>query len=191
MKVWIYLDKRQQGPYELEELADIAGFNENTRVWFEGLPKWYPAGTLDQLRPLFDGTITRGEHTAEAVADSSSEADTTSTPEQSSVEATGTDTPRVAAPVNRYAPGYVPQRNASMPSEPCPPSYLGWSVFLLVCCCSPLSLAAVAASIFVTSYYSSGRLDQAKKASEVAAWLVMISFALGLIPLMIMSSMFG
>ena len=58
MKIWIYVDGRQQGPFELEELLDKP-VTESTKVWFEGLPKWYPAGYLDELRPLFDGSLAR------------------------------------------------------------------------------------------------------------------------------------
>lgn len=199
MKVWIYLDKRQQGPFEPEELVGMPGFDQNTRVWFEGLPKWYPAGSLEQLRPLFDGTYragqpfesSEGEHNAARPDEGNALGSEGGSGHES--EVSSHDAPYAATQPtkpNRYAPGYVPDKS-ERPSEPCPPTYLGWSVFLLVCCCSPISLAAVAASIFVSSYYSNGRIEQARKASEVAAWLVMISFALGIIPLVLMSALFN
>lgn len=56
MKIWIYTDGCQQGPFTLEELLDKPVTPE-TKVWFAGLPKWYPAGTLEELRPLFDGSL--------------------------------------------------------------------------------------------------------------------------------------
>ena len=34
-------------------------------------------------------------------------------------------------------------------------------------------------------------VEKARKASEIACWLVMISFALGIIPVMLMSSFYG
>ncbi len=80
-------------------------------------------------------------------------------------------------------------RRPQQPGEPCPPTYLGWSVFLMICCCSPVSLGALAASICVSSYYGRGDLDKARKASEWAAWLIMISFALGMIPSMMLSAL--
>ena len=49
MKIWVYLDGRQQGPYELEELFDLP-VDENTKVWFDGLPRWCAAGEIEELR---------------------------------------------------------------------------------------------------------------------------------------------
>lgn len=180
MKVWIYLDGTQQGPFEMEDLKSKPGFDENTRVWFEGLPKWYPAGSLEQLKPLFE----------------SSECDVNNVEEHDAV-APETPAPQLSEPakqaepsVDPYAPGRMYRRPAQ-PGVPCPPTYIGWSVFLLICCCSPVSLAALAASICVSTFYGHGNIDKAKKASEWAAWLVMISFALGMIPMMIVSALMG
>ena len=174
MKVWVYLDGRQQGPFEFEQLLDMP-VDQDTKVWFEGLDKWYPAGTLEQMRPLFDGSLT-------SVRNAHTEPETETAREVTEVieiaEQPAGATAAAAAALHRQ------------PDEPCPPTYLGWSIFLLICCCSPLSLAAVIASICSSSYYGRGRLDSARKASEVAAWLVMISIALGLIPVILMSCLF-
>ncbi|MBD5174902.1 MAG: DUF4339 domain-containing protein [Bacteroidales bacterium] len=174
MKVWVYLDGRQQGPFEFEQLLDMP-VDQDTKVWFEGLDKWYPAGTLEQMRPLFDGSLT-------SVRNAHTEPETETAREVTEVieiaEQPAGATAAAAAALHRQ------------PDEPCPPTYLGWSIFLLICCCSPLSLAAVIASICTSSYYGRGRLDSARKASEVAAWLVMISIALGLIPVILMSCLF-
>lgn len=186
MKIWIYLNGRQEGPYSLEELLDKP-VDENTKVWFEGLPKWYPAGALEQMRPLFDGTLTR----------TGAQAETDEVTEETELHTVGDAEPEVTqtvveeireAPQSRFAPGmrYVPR---SRPDKPCPPTYLGWTIFLTICCCSPVSVAGLVASIFVTSNYNNGRLDKARKASEVAAWLVMIAIALGMIPAMLMLSL--
>lgn len=70
--------------------------------------------------------------------------------------------------------------------EPCPSTYIGWSIFLTICCCSPLTLGALIASIFVTVFYNRGKIKKSKKASEIAAWLIMISIALGFFPLILM-----
>ena len=148
MKIWVYLDGRQQGPYELEELFDLP-VDENTKVWFDGLPRWCAAGEIEELRCLFDSN----------------------------------------SPVP-YTPGRrTPHRE--LPEEPCPSTYLGWSIALTICCCSPLSLGALVASICVTSFYQGGNVEKARKASEVAAWLIMIAIALGFFPVMLMSSIFG
>lgn len=175
MKVWVYLDDRQQGPFEIEELKTMPGFNENTRVWFEGLPKWYPAGSLDELRPLFSAD----EADAQAAAE----------PQESPAEVAEHIEAQAENTASRFAPGQI--YTASRPlDKPCPPTYIGWSIFLLICCCSPVSAASLIASICVSTFYNRGDMDKARKASEVAAWLVMVAFALGILPVMLMSAMF-
>jgi len=92
MKVWVYLDGRQQGPFEFEQLLDLP-VDENTKVWYEGLPRWCAAGELAEMRPLFDGSMlaSRSEEpqsdaeTAVEQADSDAEAGC-ATAEESAVE---------------------------------------------------------------------------------------------------------
>lgn len=174
MKVWVYLDGRQQGPFEFEQLFDMP-VDRDTKVWFEGLDKWYPAGELEQMRPLFEGRI-QAENTGEEPVEREPE---------TVGEIIGVAEPQVATAAAAVTTDY---RRSQQPDEPCPPTYLGWSIFLLICCCSPISLAAVIASICTSSFYGNGRVDRARKASEVAAWLIMLAFALGLIPVMMMSA---
>ena len=205
MIVWVFLNGQQQGPFTMEELLDMP-VDENTKVWFEGLPKWYPAGCLNEMKPLFDGSlaarVAASGHAAPAAADSHAPTDASrfeasevreaeeATEVAEKVAAEEGREVAEAAPQPRYAPGrrYVA---AAHPDEPCPPTYLGWTVFLTICCCSPVSIAGLIASICVTSYYNGGKLDRARKASEVTAWLVMIAIALGMIPVMLMSALFG
>lgn len=203
MKIWIYLDGRQQGPFELEELLDMPGMDENTKVWFEGLARWYPAGTLDEMRPLFDGSLAGARAEAPAADDhTESPADFVAsqveenlqqeqTQERHDEDAVLDDMAANVAeePARQYAPGQIYVRKR--PDGPCPPTYLGWSIFLTVCCCSPVSLAALISSICTSSFFMRGDKAKARKASEVTAWLIMVAFALGLLPVMFMSAFMG
>lgn len=212
MKIWIYVDGRQQGPFTLEQLLDQP-VDENTKVWYEGLPKWYPAGYLDELKPLFDGSLARrvaeekaNPSTDAAVRDDSSDAVTTEADEEEVIiteddrrpfdEGEERETLRENIPGGICAPaGYGTQSPADgaagVPTEKCPPTYIGWSVFLAFCCCSPVSVAALAASVCVSVFHNRHQAARARKASEIAVWLVMISFALGMIPVVLMSAFFG
>jgi len=187
MKVWIYLEGKQQGPFEMEDLKSKPGFDKNTRVWFEGLPKWYSAGSLEQLKPLFEDSVCDGNNAEASVENVEEHED----------EAADIQVTPLSEPAGQAEPSYAPYapgrmyRSPIQPGEPCPPTYIGWSVFLLICCCSPVSLAALAASICVSTFYGRGNVVKAKKASEWAAWLVMISLALGMIPMMIVSALMG
>ncbi len=166
----------------MEELLDKP-VDENTKVWFEGLPKWYPAGTLDEMKPLFDGSLSTERSETAASEVSPEERETTAEP-TAEAAAVASEAPK------RFAPGriYVPRQQ---PGEPCPPTYLGWTIFLTICCCSPVSLASLIASICVSSYYNSGRVEHARKASDVTAWLIMVAVALGFLPVMLMSIISG
>ena len=212
MKIWIYVDGRQQGPFTLEQLLDQP-VDENTKVWYEGLPKWYPAGYLDELKPLFDGSLARrlAQEQANPSADAavrgdSADAVRTEADDEEVIIAEDDCQPsagyddREARQENAAggicAPaGYGMQSpadgSAGMTEEKCPPTYIGWSVFLAFCCCSPVSVAALAASVFVSVFHNRHQAARARKASEIAVWLVMISFALGMIPVVLMSAFFG
>ncbi len=192
MKVWVYLDGRQQGPFEFEQLLDLP-VDENTKVWYEGLPRWCAAGELAEMRPLFDGSLLASRSvepqpdadTSAAGQAASDAGEGSATAEEPAVE----EQLRAEADDNPYAPGRRMKRR-ELPSEPCPSTYIGLSIFLAICCCSPLSIGALAASICTTSFYQSGNMAKARKASEWAAWLIMISIALGFLPVMLLSSVF-
>lgn len=205
MKIWVYLDGRQQGPFELEQLFDLP-VDENTKVWFDGLPRWCAAGEIEDLRCLFDGSRSADETKTETDTPAGKEAETEAEIEADNLAAEieagepgevvepafDLEHSRQAEPqpASPYAPGRrKPHRE--LPDEPCPGTYLGWSIALAICCCSPLSIGALVASICVTSFYQNGNVDKAKKASEVAAWLIMISIALGFFPVMFLSTLFG
>ena len=194
MKVWIYVDGRQQGPFDFEQLAGMPGVTPSTKVWFEGLPKWYPAGSLDQMRPLFDGSMTpagMGQENSELAENSecSEESQPSQCPEPPAEAFRQPFQPEPQQPLQPFRP--ATQQPAAAMRPPCPPTYLAWSVILVVCCCSPVSMAALAASIMVSTYYSKQNYERAAKASEWAAWLVMISLALGMVPCMLMSMLYA
>lgn len=50
MKIWIYLNGLQQGPYTLDQLR-LLSLDPSTPVWYDGLPQWQPA----HLAPLTAG----------------------------------------------------------------------------------------------------------------------------------------
>lgn len=202
MKVWIYLDNRQQGPFELEDLVNKPGLTPDTLAWYEGLPKWQRIDTLPQVyAAIFDNQrgyvatpveVSDTEiYNQESPTDIDSEAAEAREEEIVSNAITTSDSATQATdPTNgnvHYNPGANSDEANAEPVEACPPSYIGWSVFALICCCSPISLAALIASLWVSTAYSRGDIKTAKKASDWAAWLIMIAFALGFIPVAIMS----
>jgi len=199
MKIWIYVDGRQEGPYELEQLLNKPVTPE-TKVWYEGLPKWYTAGYIDELRPLFDGSLA-----AKVAAESNSENAVTEEQDEpelrqqdestheSDLEQTAEAVQQSVADYFKPASQQNPTQNSaaeiSAKAPECPPTYIGWSIFLLICCCSPFSIGALVAAICVSSFYNKGEYDKARRASDWAAWLIMISIALGFLPGMLWQSL--
>ncbi len=52
MKIWIYLNGMQQGPYDFNQLSQMP-LTEQTPVWYDGLPQWTPAGQAPATASLF------------------------------------------------------------------------------------------------------------------------------------------
>lgn len=63
MKIWVYLNGIQQGPYSLEN-ARLLPLEPSTPVWYDGLPKWITAAEAPMLADMFSG------ETPQHVADS-------------------------------------------------------------------------------------------------------------------------
>lgn len=156
MKIWIYKDGAQAGPYSLEELADL-GITRSTKVWCSGMPRWCEAETLPELAFLFQ---TEGA---------------TPPPAPTPVYVAAETTPQFVGGDSR--PQEVP---------PCPPSHLVWSIVLTLLCCSPFAIAAIVTGMMSASRYAAGSYSAARRLSEATEWLIMLSLALGALPSMLM-----
>nr|AFK10675.1 interferon induced protein 2 [Callorhinchus milii] len=64
-------------------------------------------------------------------------------------------------------------------------SYLGWSIFNLLCCCFPLGIAAVIYSCQAQSSANMGSMENARSASETAKKLNIAATVIGIIILVI------
>lgn len=158
MNYWIARNKERTGPFRRDELLD-AGLTEDTLVWREGLPTWTRAGSLEELKGLFDGSIS--EDTTPKV-----------TP------------PSYASP--DYSPQRKPfaptaQPTAQIPEKPT--SYVGWSIAAIICCCMIPAIVALVFGMKVGSRYDSGDYAGAEKASETAELWLIISIVAGLVAL--------
>ncbi|MBK5270701.1 MAG: DUF4339 domain-containing protein, partial [Bacteroidia bacterium] len=54
-KYYLHDGIAQQGPFDLEELKG-KNITVNTNVWFDPMPGWKPAGTIDELKSIFNPT---------------------------------------------------------------------------------------------------------------------------------------
>ena len=153
MKIWVILNGVQQGPYNEAQLPELP-LTPDTPVWYDGLPQWTPAAAAPATAPRFsDG------------------ADDDATPEA----ATPSSEPQTRAQ-RQPSPAPTPQID-----EPCPKTFLAWSIVLTICCCTPVSVAAIFTSAFVSRNYRNGDLRAAQRMSEVTEWLVIIAIVMGII----------
>mgnify|MGYP002750494885 FL=1 len=52
MKIWIYNNGQQQGPYTYDQFAAL-GVDGSTPVWYDGLPQWTRADLAPLTAPLY------------------------------------------------------------------------------------------------------------------------------------------
>lgn len=62
-----------------------------------------------------------------------------------------------------------------------PPTYLGWSIAMTVCCCLPAGVIGIIYSSMVSQRWMRGDVSGAVKASEYAQWCIILAFVLGLV----------
>ena len=158
MKIWVFLNDIQQGPYSLEEFAQLP-VTPSTPVWYEGLERWMPAGEAPATAAFF-GAETATETGSEAAPDT---AGLTIAPE-----------------VARREEGRLSLNDVDDKNNPCPPTFIGWSIFILICCFPIGGILGLIFSNMVGSAYRAGNYRSAARMSEAAEWTIMISIVIGL-----------
>jgi hypothetical protein len=48
MKIWVYINGEQRGPFTLDQLTNM-DINPDTPVWHEGMTEWLPASEVPQV----------------------------------------------------------------------------------------------------------------------------------------------
>lgn len=174
MKYWIYRDGLQRGPYTIEELADM-NLQPDTPVWYEGLDNWITAAESPGLAPLLATRRDDGNdrpHDVDFVDLSDNHA--AETPDSGA---------RLQQSAVRQPTEQTSQSAAQMPQGKCPPTYLALSIIATICCCLPLGIASIFFSGKVKPKWQLGDEAGARKASETAEILIILSITLSLLSL--------
>lgn len=168
MKIWIYLNGIQQGPYTVDQLR-LLPLTADTPVWYEGLAAWTPAAQAAAIAAWFRG------------GDVSQSAPETEQPEPMVVTVDIDTKPladEAAAPAAQ--PPIAPQ---VAEIEKRPPTYIAWCILLTVLCCSPFAIAGIITGAMSSSRYSAGQYASARKLSEATEWMVILAIVFAIIGL--------
>ncbi len=158
-KYWIIVDGKPTGPFTAEDLRMRRDFTAELPVWTNSLPDWTTAGSVPELAALLTD---EEEEPAEEVADY--------------IEVT-----EEAAPQPQPAQSAWVNTASIRRPEYKPDNYLGWNVAMTLCCCMPMGVIGIFYSAKVNSRWQQGDKEGAAKASEKAAWCLILSFVLGLV----------
>ncbi len=181
MKIyWIIVNGQPRGPFTPEEIAELGVVSPSLKVWHKGLPEWVTITEVPELASLLpedaatvDPVVSEAEEVTavEVEAEASAEAEPQPQPQQTYASASW-----------GAAPSPTPSQQSSVSAaEPMPQTYLPWNVLATVCCCLPAGIIGIIFSARVSKKYNEGDIEGARRASEGAAWCLMISIVLGLV----------
>lgn len=154
MKIWVYLNGIQQGPYTIEEISRLP-LTPSTPVWHEGLPQWMPANEAPETAGLFSDEASGSQ------TETRSDSEIHLSPAQ----------PTYQASLNDRRPADAP---------PAPPTFIGWSIFVLLCCFPIGGIVGIIFSVMSGNAYRSGDYQKATRMSEYAEWVIILSIVIGL-----------
>ena len=195
MEYWTIIDDRHAGPFTADELISM-GITPDTPVWTSGLPDWVEAHEIAELRAAIElrDQVAAPQEPA-APTDPQPIIDSQPVERQQPVvepePAYQAPQPQYPAPHHPEQPRWEWQQPASVPDEPCPPAYLAWSIIVTILCCQVLGIVAIICSAQTKQAYNRGNLAKAKKMSEWAQWMIIISIVLGLLALPVQLAFMG
>lgn len=200
MEYWTIIDDRHAGPYTADELIGM-GIKPDSPVWTSGLPDWVEASEIEELRIAIGlrdqapATEPVAPPQAAAAPEPAPAPGPTTAPDPAPAPE---PTPAAApAPAQEWQPQPAPhprwewQQPQAVPDEPCPPAYLAWSIIVTILCCQVLGIAAIICSAQTKQAYNRGNMAKARKMSDWAQWLIILSIVLGLLALPVQLAFMG
>lgn len=183
MNYWIIVDDHHDGPYSARQLVDN-GLQPDTLVWTEGLTDWTPAADIAELAAMIEHRVQQQA----ASVPPTCEAESHSEPvvqsivvENITVEPAPEPEPAPAMQAAQQSEQLhqAPQQVAAAPIEPCPPSYIAWSIIVTLLCCTVVGIPAIVFASLTKSAYYRGNIEKAKRYSELTQWFIIASIVLG------------
>lgn len=182
MEYWTIIDDRHAGPYSADELIGM-GIKPDSPVWTSGLPDWVEASEIEELRIAMEMRDRQAQAPVAAPEEPAIAPEPIPEPVQEYPPRQPEPQPMSGNPCPHEAPRWEWQQEATVPDEPCPPAYLAWSIIVTILCCQVIGIAAIICSAQTKQAYGRGNLAKAKKMSEWAQWLIILSIVFGLMGL--------
>jgi hypothetical protein len=203
MGKYFYLNAQneQQGPVEAEELKN-KGISKDTLVWAAGMAQWAPAGSVEELSPLFVERVaaqappppvpaqpapTMPPQPAYQPAPQSAPASSSYNKSERSNSAYQTQA-TTPSPAPTSAPAAAPVSNvAPAASGGKIENNMIWAVLSTVLCCVPIGIYAIICANKVDGLVAQGNIEEAtKQAAEAKKWAI-IGAAAGFVVILLYS----
>lgn len=192
MNYWIIVNDHHDGPYSVDTLV-ANGLKPEDLVWTEGLADWTPAGNILELAEAMNLRDSMAAAPAEPAAPVSAEVikivETEAEAPMEQEAACDAEPAQQPQPAQQpYATPQMqtaytqaaPSQGAAMTqAEPCPPSYIAWSIIVTVLCCTIVGIPAIVFASMTKSAYYRGDLAKAKRYSEITQWFIIAAIVLG------------
>ena len=197
MKFWIRINGLQEGPMEIDQMKDY-NVTPTTYVWCAGMKDWAYARDVEDLKdiiawdnsdeepPTFETEPQIEEETDNSEVEVSNDSDDDTVVE---TDTTAIDDDDDEA-YDSYQPGNTPKPGNDHPKatnayqsndRPCPSNNLIWAILCTIFCCQITGIIAIVFAAQVSSKYDENGYAAAKKYSDWAGIMCIVSVILAIL----------
>ena len=197
MKFWIRINGLQEGPMEIDQMKDY-NVTPTTYVWCAGMKDWAYARDVEDLKdiiawdnsdeepPTFETAHQIEEETDNSEVEVSEDSDDDTIVDK---DTTAIDVDDDEA-YDSYQPGNSPKPGNDRPKatnayqnndRPCPSNNLIWAILCTIFCCQITGIIAIVFAAQVSSKYDENGYAAAKKYSDWAGIMCIVSVILAIL----------
>lgn len=189
MKFWIRVNGLQEGPMDINQLKDY-NITPTTYVWCAGMKDWAYARDVVDLQELFtdyvetDAPAEEPEVITEIVEtanDIAPEETTEPVEPETSIQETEQPQKNETFVSQELTEDKCDATEKQKDDRPCPPNNLIWGILITILCCQPLGILAIIFSAQVGNKYYDEGYEAAKKYSDWAGLVCIISIVLSIL----------
>jgi hypothetical protein len=186
MKKYFYTDGIDKfGPFSFEELKD-KGITKETKVWFQDIVDWIPAGKVEELKNLFQSEPPPIEKEKKEFSDILIKNNSTGVIENVTLQRWN-DIIKYYGKEKFSIISYLDENgnkirdNSILVEKKRPPkTYLAESILVTIFCCLPFGIAGIVNAAKVESRFNTGDFEGANRSSSEARKWMLVGFWIGL-----------